>query len=185
MVNLKSVNLYLVGMMGAGKSTTGQVLAKQLGYHFIDTDTLITQLTGQPVADIFAQSGEDHFRQLESQVLSEVSAHTKLVVATGGGIVLGAKNWSYLRHGLVVWLDATPDHLWQRLKNDQSRPLLQAPNPKEVLTDLLIQRRPLYRQADVHILLKADQSVEAVSQLVLQEIAKVIRADPTAQKSTD
>ncbi len=183
MVNLKGVNLYLVGMMGAGKSTTGRVLAKEMGYGFIDTDDLITQVAGQTISDIFAQSGEDHFRQLESQVLAEVAAHTKLVVATGGGIVLGAKNWSYLRHGLVVWLDGTPDHLWQRLKNDPSRPLLQVPNPEKVLADLLTQRRPLYRQADVHILLKADQSVEAVQKLVLQEIAKVIRAEPTPPTS--
>jgi len=177
MVNLKGVNLYLVGMMGAGKSTTGQYLAQQLGYSFVDTDDLITQLTGQAISNIFAQSGEAHFREIESQVLAEVSAHTKLVVATGGGIVLAPKNWSYLRHGLVVWLDLAPEHLWQRLQTDQSRPLLQTSNPQTVLEDLLNQRRPLYRQADVHILLKAEQSLAAVSQLVVQEITKVLRSE--------
>lgn len=185
MVNLKGVNLYLVGMMGAGKSTTGRALAQQLGYSFIDTDDLITQLTGQTISDIFAQSGEAHFRQIESQVLSEVAAYTKLVVATGGGIILSPKNWSYLRHGLVIWLDVTPEHLWQRLKTDQSRPLLQAPDPKQVLENLLNQRRPFYRQADVHLLLKADQSVEAVSQLVLQEITQVIRSELPVQEPQD
>lgn len=177
MVNLKGVNLYLVGMMGVGKSTTGRSIAQQMGYGFVDTDDLITQLTGQAISDIFTQSGEAHFRAIESQVLAEVSAHTKLVVATGGGIVLAQKNWSYLRHGLVVWLDLAPELLWQRLQTDQSRPLLQTSNPQTVLEDLLNQRRPLYRQADVHVLLKAEQSVAAVSQLVGQEITKVLRSE--------
>lgn len=177
MVNLKGVNLYLVGMMGAGKSTTGRSLAQQFGYGFVDTDDLITQLTGQTINDIFAQSGEAYFRDIESQVLAGVSAHTKLVVATGGGIVLAPKNWSYLRHGLVVWLDLAPDQLWKRLQADQSRPLLQTSNPQTVLEDLLNKRRPLYRQADVHVLLKAEQSIAAVSQLVVQEVTKVIRSE--------
>lgn len=131
MINLKGVNLYLVGMMGCGKSTTGRALAQQLGYGFVDTDDLITQLTGQAITDIFAESGEAHFRQVESKVLSEVAAHTKLVVATGGGIVLDKKNWSFLQHGLVIWLDVEPDQLWQRLQTDQSRPLLQNQIPKK------------------------------------------------------
>lgn len=133
----------------------------------------------------FAQSGEAHFRQIESQVLSEVAAYTQLVVATGGGIILSRQNWSYLQHGLVVWLDVPLEQLWQRLQTDQSRPLLQAENPQKVLEDLLRQRQPLYRQADVHILVKAEQSVEAVSQLVLQEVAKVIRPEALMPEPED
>ncbi|WP_299405073.1 shikimate kinase [Acaryochloris sp. IP29b_bin.148] len=185
MINLKGVNLYLIGMMGCGKSTTGRALAKQLGYGFVDTDDLITQLTGKAITDIFAESGEAHFRQVESKVLSEVAAHTKLVVATGGGIVLEKKNWSFLQHGLVIWLDVESKQLWQRLQADQSRPLLQKPNPQQVLEDLLTQRRPLYRQADVHILLKPDQSVESVGQSVIQEITKVLRPEATPEVPED
>lgn len=185
MINLKGVNLYLIGMMGCGKSTTGRALAKHLGYGFVDTDNLITQLTGKAITDIFAESGEAHFRQIESKVLSEVAAHTKLVVATGGGIVLEQKNWSYLQHGLVIWLDVEAEQLWQRLQADQSRPLLQKPNPQQVLEKLLIQRRPLYRQADVHILLKPDQSVESVCQFVVQEITKVLRPEAIPQSPQD
>lgn len=181
MLNLKGVNLYLVGMMGCGKSTTGRALAKQLGYGFVDTDDLITQLTGQAITDIFAESGEDHFRQVESKVLSEVAAHTNLVVATGGGIVLDKKNWSFLQHGLVIWLDVEAKQLWQRLQADQSRPLLQKPNPQQVLEELLTQRRPLYRQSDVHILLKPDQSVESVCESVVQKITKVLRPEASPQ----
>lgn len=185
MVNLKGVNLYLVGMMGCGKSTTGRALAQQLDYSFVDTDDLITQLTGQAISDIFAESGEAYFRQIESKVLSEVAAHTKLVVATGGGIVLERQNWSFLQHGLVIWLDVESEQLWKRLQADQSRPLLQKPNPQKVLEDLLTQRRPLYRQADVHILIKPDQAITAVCQSVVQEITKVLRPEATAQGSDD
>ncbi|QUY43828.1 shikimate kinase [Acaryochloris marina] len=181
MINLKGVNLYLVGMMGCGKSTTGRALAKQLGYGFVDTDDLITQLTGQAITDIFAESGEDYFRQVESKVLSEVAAHTKLVVATGGGIVLEKQNWSFLQHGLVIWLDVEAEQLWQRLQADQSRPLLQKPNPQQVLDELLTQRRPLYRQADIHILLKPDQIVESVCESVVQEITKILRPEASPQ----
>lgn len=181
MINLKGVNLYLVGMMGCGKSTTGRALAKQLGYGFVDTDDLITQLTGQAITDIFAESGEDYFRQVESKVLSEVAAHTKLVVATGGGIVLEKQNWSFLQHGLVIWLDVEAEQLWQRLQADQSRPLLQKPNPQQVLDELLSQRRPLYRQADIHILLKPDQTVESVCESVVQEITKILRPEASPQ----
>lgn len=181
MINLKGVNLYLVGMMGCGKSTTGRALAKQLGYGFVDTDDLITQLTGQAITDIFAESGEDYFRQVESKVLSEVAAHTKLVVATGGGIVLEKQNWSFLQHGLVIWLDVEAEQLWQRLQADQSRPLLQKPNPQQVLDELLTQRRPLYRQADIHILLKPNQTVESVCESVVQEITKILRPEASPQ----
>ncbi|UJB68610.1 shikimate kinase [Acaryochloris sp. 'Moss Beach'] len=181
MINLKGVNLYLVGMMGCGKSTTGRALAKQLGYGFVDTDDLITQLTGKAITDIFAESGENYFRQVESKVLSEVAAHTKLVVATGGGIVLEKKNWSFLQHGLVIWLDVEAEQLWQRLQEDQSRPLLQKLNPQQVLEELLTQRRPLYRQADVHILLKPNQALESVCDSVIQEITKVLRPEASSQ----
>ncbi|NJK41275.1 MAG: shikimate kinase [Acaryochloridaceae cyanobacterium SU_2_1] len=177
MINLKGVNLYLVGMMGAGKTTTGRLLAAQLGYRFVDTDDLICRLTGQGVVDIFAQFGEAHFRQLETQVLSELAPYTQLVVATGGGIVLDPMNWSYLHHGLVVWLDLPLELLWLRLQCDRSRPLLQSPQPKQVLEDLLDQRRPLYRQADVHLILRDHQTPEQIAQTALQEIGKALKPE--------
>jgi shikimate kinase len=112
---LDGTNVFLIGMMGAGKSTIGQLLAQKLQYHFFDTDDLIERSAGRKIPEIFANSGELVFRQFEHLVLSEVAAYTNLVVATGGGIVLDRMNWSYLRYGIVVWLDVPVNVLHQRL----------------------------------------------------------------------
>ena len=176
-LNLKNVNVYLIGMMGAGKSTTGQLLAQKLGYQLFDSDTLITQLAGTSVNQIFAEQGEAEFRKLETQVLSELSAYTRLVVATGGGIVIEASNWSHLQQGLVVWLDVPLAYLWERLQSDSSRPLLKTENPYETLEKLMQQRRHRYAQADVHIVVKPDWTAEQVAEQVLEGIAKVIKTE--------
>ena len=89
---LKGINVFLIGMMGAGKTTVGGLLASELGYGFCDTDALIEQIAGKTINEIFAEDGEETFRQLETQVLSELSAYQQLIVATGGGIVLKPQN---------------------------------------------------------------------------------------------
>ena len=119
---LQGLNIYLVGMMGSGKTTVGELLAKEMGYKFFDTDSLITQIAGKSIPDIFAEDGEPAFRVLESQVLGEISSYTRLVVATGGGIVIDPQNWSYLHQGLVIWLDVPISILVARLQSDISTP---------------------------------------------------------------
>ena len=148
-LNLKGVNLFLIGMMGSGKTTTGRCLAQTLGYQFFDTDQLIEQLADQTIDEIFAESGEARFRKLETQVLSELSSYRRLVISTGGGIILNKMNWSYLQHGLIVWLDVDVESLWERLQDDHTRPLLQTSNPLETLKTTLNARTSLYEQADV------------------------------------
>jgi shikimate kinase len=180
---LRGVNLYLIGMMGAGKSTVGQALAQELDYRFLDTDTLIEQLTGQTISQIFAESGEAEFRQIETQVLAEVSAYTRLVAATGGGIVLRQANWSYLHHGLTVWLDVPVEILLARLQGDSSRPLLQEPDPAAKLQTLLAQRLALYQQADVHIRCDRPESPTQLAQRILAEIRPVLRTTVPAADS--
>ncbi len=103
---LKGLNVYLVGMMGSGKTTVGKLLAEKLNYRFLDTDILIETIAGKTIKQIFAQEGEAKFRELETQVLGEVSAYTRSVISTGGGVVLKAKNWSYLHYGIIIWIDA-------------------------------------------------------------------------------
>jgi shikimate kinase len=139
--------------MGAGKTTVGRELATASRYRFVDTDAVISQATGKSITQLFADVGEGAFRQLESQVLAEVSAYTKLVIATGGGIVLRRENWSYLHHGLVVWLDVPVELLYARLAEDTTRPLLQDTDPLGKLRLLYEQRQPLYKQADYELLL--------------------------------
>ncbi len=182
-LSLQGANIYLIGMMGVGKSTVGHLLAQQIRYHFFDTDAVIAQATGSSISEIFADSGEAGFRQIETQTLGQLSAHTRLVVATGGGIVTQQMNWSYLHHGIVVWLDASPQTLWQRLKEDQSRPLLQDPNPQQKLEDLLKQRQHLYAQADLRVLIEPQDSIEKVAYQILTQIPKVLKSHGLAQSS--
>jgi shikimate kinase len=184
-LSLQGANIYLIGMMGAGKSTVGHLLAQQLPrYHFFDTDAVITQATGSSIPEIFADSGEAGFRQIETQTLGQLSAHTRLVVATGGGIVTQQMNWSYLHHGIVVWLDASSQTLWERLKEDQSRPLLQDSNPQQKLEDLLQQRQHLYAQADLRVLIEPQISIEEVAHQIITEIPKVLKSNALTQPSS-
>lgn len=179
---LQGTNLYLIGMMGVGKSTVGQLVAKMLGYRFFDTDTVIEQATGQTISEIFADMGEAEFRQLETQVLAELSAYTRLVVATGGGIVSQQRNWSYLRHGLIIWLNVPIEVLFQRLKKDTSRPLLQTADPLAKLQLLLQERRALYAQADIEIPVGAAESAAQVADRILLTIPNILRPkDPSAE----
>ncbi len=174
---LQGTNLYLIGMMGVGKSTVGQLVAKALGYRFFDTDTVIEQATGQSISEIFAGMGEAEFRQLETQVLAELSAYTRLVVATGGGIVSQQKNWSYLRHGLIIWLNVPIEVLFHRLKQDTTRPLLQTADPLAKLQLLLQERRSLYAQADIEIPITAEESAEQVADRILLAIPNILRPE--------
>ncbi|NMG59204.1 shikimate kinase [Geitlerinema sp. P-1104] len=172
---LQGLNIYLVGMMGSGKSTTGTHLARQIHYRYFDTDSLIEQVAGQSVREIFAQEGEASFRQLESQVLSQLSAYQRSVISTGGGIVVELSNWSFLRYGLVVWLDVAPEVLVERLQRDQSRPLLQTGDPLQTLQRLLDERRSRYEQADLRIQVNGGDSPESVSDRIIAAIPQVLK----------
>ena len=172
---LQGVNLYLIGMMGVGKTTIGRLLAKELGYGFVDTDNVIAQATGKSINELFAQVGEAGFRQLESDVLSQVCAFTKLTIATGGGIVLRRENWGYLHHGLIVWLDAPVELIYSRLVEDTTRPLLQDPDLKGRLRSLLEQRTPLYSQADLQITLQEGETPEDIAKRVIEAIPSVLK----------
>ncbi|WP_448562941.1 shikimate kinase [Trichothermofontia sp.] len=174
---LKGINLYLIGMMGAGKSTVGQLLAQRLEYRFFDTDVLIERVKQQTITEIFQQEGEASFRTLEMQVLGELSACTRSVIATGGGIVLAQHNWSYLQQGLVIWLDVPVSELAQRLQADTTRPLLMnGKDPIAQLQTLLEQRSPLYAQADLRITLPPPATPAAIATYVLAQIPSVLKS---------
>ena len=173
-------NLYLVGMMGSGKSSSGRPLAQQLGYGFVDADNVIEEVAGRSIPDLFKQEGEEGFRALESQVLQAIGQRHSLVVATGGGVVTRPQNWGVLHQGIVIWLDPARETLMRRLTDDSTpRPLLACPDPEEALQRLLEQRRPLYAEADLRVPI-GDQTAETVASLVLEKIPTILRTDPGA-----
>ena len=180
---LSGRSLYLVGMMGSGKTSTGRPLAERLGYGFVDADAVIEQAAGCSIPEIFEQDGEAGFRSLESQVLSAISQRHSLVVATGGGVVTQPENWGLLHSGIVIWLDVVPDQLLHRLNADSTvRPLLQTTDPEASLNTLLNERRPLYGEADLTVVIN-DETPEAVSDGILQLLPSLLK-DPT-QRRTD
>ena len=176
-------SLYLVGMMGSGKTSTGRPLAERLGYGFVDADAVIEQAAGCSIPEIFERDGEAGFRSLESQVLSAISQRHSLVVATGGGVVTQPENWGLLHSGIVIWLDVVPEQLLQRLNADSTvRPLLQTNDPEAALNALLKERRPLYAEADLTVVIN-DETPEAVADGILQLVPSLLK-DPT-QRRTD
>ena len=175
-------SLYLVGMMGSGKTSTGRPLAERLGYGFVDADAVIEQAAGCSIPEIFERDGEAGFRKLESQVLSAISQRHSLVVATGGGVVTQPENWGLLHSGIVIWLDVVPDQLLQRLNADSTvRPLLQTGDPEAALNALLNERRPLYAEADLTVVIN-DEAPETVADGILQRLPSLLK-DPTQPRS--
>jgi shikimate kinase len=177
---LRGLNIYLVGMMGAGKSAVGRPLAAALGYRFLDADTALEGVAGRTIPEIFASDGEPGFRDLETAVLGQLSAWHSLVVATGGGVVTRPQNWGHLRQGVVVWLDAPAERLLARLRQDPGqRPLLRSEDPEIRLQELLTQRLPLYDQADLRIR-QGEEQPQQVAEQVLAALPGILRELPQA-----
>tara|TARA_B100001094_G_scaffold308694_1_gene341604 strand:+ start:309 stop:884 length:576 start_codon:yes stop_codon:yes gene_type:complete len=171
-------SLYLIGMMGSGKTSTGRPLAERLGYGFVDADAVIEQAAGCSISEIFQRDGEAEFRALEKQVLSSISQRHSLVVATGGGVVTQQENWGLLHSGIVIWLDVVQEQLLKRLQSDKTvRPLLQTADPEAALNDLLAERKALYAEADLTVVIN-DEPPEAVADGIVQLLPGLLK-DPT------
>jgi len=148
---MKKRNIFLVGLMGAGKTTIGRQLARALKYEFVDSDHEIEQRTGADIPWIFDIEGEQGFRERERAVIDELTQRQGIILATGGGAVLDPGNRRHLMaRGLVVYLRASVSHLLRRTALDRNRPLLQTENPRQRLQQLLDERDSLYREvADI------------------------------------
>lgn len=159
-------NIFLVGLMGAGKTSVGRMLAKRLQKDFYDSDAEIERATGVKIPVIFDIEGESGFRAREEKIIEKLTAMHGIVLATGGGVVLSPANRTQLRNnGRVIYLRAAPEDLWRRTRRDRNRPLLQTPNPLEKLTDLHAQRDPLYSEiADLVV----DTGAQTVGNLTSQ-----------------
>ena len=164
-------NIYLIGLPGSGKTTVGRCLARFLYLDFIDTDHLIEERTGVSISHIFEIEGESGFRRRETRLLEEVSDRTQTVISTGGGIILSDTNRQIMRqHGQVVYLRASLEILWFRLKNCQNRPLLQTAGPRARIAELMKEREPLYiAQADLIVEVTSDtanRTARKIAQLI-------------------
>jgi shikimate kinase len=173
---LKGTSIYLIGMMGSGKTTIAHILAQALQYRSFDTDALIEQASQQSVAEIFAESGEAVFRELETRTLEALAPMLRSMIATGGGIVLKPENWGFLRTGVIIWLDVSVEALHQRLLEDTTRPLLQNADLLERLQTLDSARRSIYAQADIHIPIDATETPEQICDRILQSLTQACLA---------
>ncbi len=163
-------SLFLVGPMGAGKSTVGRLLAERLGFDFHDSDHEIEARTGATIPMIFDIEGEAGFRRREAQVIDELTQKPNIVLATGGGAVLRADNRKHLRaRGFVIYLHSDVDNLFERVRHDRKRPLLQNDDPKGTLAEILRQREPLYREvADLVVQTEAVPVSNVVRRILTQ-----------------
>ncbi|MEY2409275.1 MAG: shikimate kinase [Verrucomicrobiota bacterium] len=170
-------NLALIGFMGTGKSSVGRLAAAGLHFELADTDHLIEQRAGKSIPEIFAEQGEAAFRAMERQLVAEMIDWRRKVISTGGGLAANAANLASLKqHALVVCLWASADGLWQRLRHQSHRPLLQGPDPLATIRDLLAERSPFYKQADVLVNTES-RNLREVAEHVLHQF-KMARAQP-------
>ncbi|MDB6020973.1 MAG: aroK [Pedosphaera sp.] len=171
-------NIALIGFMGTGKSTVGRLLADQLQFAFVDTDELIETRTGKAIPAIFAVEGEAAFRQLEKDLVAELSARQRTIISTGGGLGADEANIASLKqHAMVVCLWASPEKIWDRVRTQTHRPLLKEADPLAKIRQLLAAREKCYKQADV-LMNTEVRSLKEVAQQVLHQFHLASRPGP-------
>ena len=168
-------NIALIGFMGTGKSSVGQLVAGQLHFTLLDTDHVIETRIGKTIAEIFAQEGEPAFRALEKKLVEELVGRKKTVISTGGGLPANPDNLASLKkHSLVVCLWASPEKIWERVRSQTHRPLLHEADPLAKIRSLLAEREPFYRQADV--LLNTElRALKDVAQQVIHQYHNAVQ----------
>lgn len=164
-------SIFLIGPMGAGKTTMGRQLAKKLHLDFYDSDKVVEERTGATIPLIFELEGEAGFRQREQAIIDEFTQKNNLVLATGGGAILRDVNRQHLKsRGIVIYLHSDIAHLMERIRHDKNRPLLQTPDPEAKLREIMAQREPLYRET-AHITINTgDVSIRAAIQAILDRL---------------
>ena len=166
-----SKNIYFIGLMGAGKTTIGKQLAKQLGKTFYDTDHEIEKRTGVKIPVIFDLEGEEGFRKRESAVISELTKLSNIILATGGGAVIAQENRDCLKkNGQVIYLRANANDLWHRMRHDKQRPLLQNVDIRAKLEQLYSERHSLYMDTASIIVDTGNQPAAAVIKQIEQAL---------------
>ena len=178
-------NIFLVGLMGAGKTSVGRLLAKRFGKTFYDCDQEIERRTGVKIPVVFEIEGEEGFRAREAAVLQELATMHDIVLATGGGAVLREENRrALMQHGTVVYLRASLDDLWQRTRHDRNRPLLQTADPRAKLEELFAQRDPLYREVAAIVVDTGNQSLGNLANRLEERLRDYLLSTPKPSTST-
>ena len=182
------VRIIFVGLPGSGKTTIGRQLARRLGLPFVDSDHVIEHRLGCAIREFFAREGEDRFRDVEQQVLDDLSTTHQGVIATGGGAVLRQINRQHLHErGQVIYLRSTPEDVFRRVRHDNARPLLQVDDPLKRLRDLYDIRDPLYREVAHFVIETGRPSVATLVNMIVMQLelsghlaanAPAINADP-------
>ena len=174
-------NIFLVGLMGSGKTTIGRALAKKLNKRFVDADHEIEARTGATIPLIFEIEGEASFRQREADVIRDLTAEEGLVLATGGGAIINAQNRAFLKsRGTVIYLRASVASILQRTSHDKSRPLLQTADPKARIEELARERGPFYEEV-AHIIIETGRpNVQSVVQNILARLQSQVLVSPSA-----
>lgn len=170
-----SKNIVLIGFMGVGKSLVAKHLAGKLERPIVATDELIVEQEGKSIAQIFQEKGESYFRQLEAKVVTSIAERQNVIVDCGGGIALNARNMELLKkNGIVFYLCASADEIYKNVKDQQHRPLLNTPDPKNQITELLNKRRPFYEEAD-HVIDANGKTGEQLCVDILTLFKKIVQ----------
>lgn len=164
-------NIVLIGFMGCGKSLTSNKLAEILNRKVISTDKLVEQKEGRSIAEIFKKSGEGYFRKVEKEIIKKISGQDGMIIDCGGGVVMDAENMVNLKeNGLVIYLSASPEFIYNNVKRRSRRPLLDVADPQLKITELLEERKPYYEKADVTV--NADhRTINQIAEDVLKVLA--------------
>jgi shikimate kinase len=171
-------NIILIGFMGCGKSSIGRRIALRLGYQFLDSDELISSRTDKSISELFASEGEAGFRIRETNELQSLAGSSRIVLATGGGSILNPLNREFLHQlGLVIWLHAEPEALFERASRSRKRPLLDVENPRHAFFSLLESRLSLYAGT-------ADFKIDATGLSHEQTVEKILRQIEIVRPST-
>ena len=167
----------MIGFMGCGKSTIAPLLAQKLKRACFDTDEWIVTDSGMQIPEIFASRGEGWFRNKEKQCINLVAQMRKLVVAVGGGAVLDAENWLlFKKTGVTIHLKYSPEHIWERVRQDKNRPLLNvgSENKLDRIRQLLAQRESFYQMADIILNFNEHESAQQVTQQILRKLENLV-----------
>ena len=165
---MKDRNIVLIGFMGSGKSSVSRQLGKLLKREVFSTDKIIEDREKRPISDIFTHSGEEYFRKCEHNVVKELATKSGVIIDCGGGIILDETNVQELKkNGVFFYLKATPEFLFEKVKNQKHRPLLQVEKPLEKIKQMLNDRSPLYEKAADYTIISTDRTIDKMAKEVM------------------